>query len=396
MKISRLILIIQLIVGLFAFYSCFDERAYVEKYFVEIYQPTQIALGEKVYPDTYFIDGLTWYCIEKNYLCQSTTLQMIAEKHGIEKPLGYFSFLLGYTHGATYVKGAGMFAAYSDPEPGFITASDYLGLERKYFITDNPELLIDNIRYYLSKNHPVRIAWNSAQTMKFAIESGYFPVPENWKEPPQGAFSPHSVVFVGYDSSAFYYYETHGMDFVLMGEKGIKIDNQSALDAISSFSSRYTLPWTYMMTVFEPGKTSGSIETIFEQIGEEMIGRVLGPTSTGSFALKGLSGGVRKEGMRIFNSPKKEFFKRTIETLWKTRKDNAVFLEQTFSENAGILQIAGLLYNSAYNYQSILNILEKENNTRDDVKTIRRLLDLSAEMEKEAGEIFLSLSKNTV
>lgn len=394
MKISRLILIIQLIVGLFAFYSCFDERAYVEKYFMEIYQPTQIVVEEKVYPHTHFIEGLTWYCIEKNYLCQSSTLQMIAAKHGIEKPLDYFSFLLGYTYGAMYVKGAGMFAAYSDPEPGFITASDYLGLERKYLITNNPELLIDNIRYYLSKNRPVRIAWNSAPTMKFAIESEYFPVPDNWKEPPPGAFSPHSVVFTGYDSTSFYYYETHGMDFILTGEKGIKIDNHSALEAISSFSSRYTLPWTYMMTVFEPGQTTGSIEAIYEQIGEEMIGRVLGPTATGSYALIGLSKGVKKEGINILKSPKKEFFARSIVTLRDIRRDNAVFLEQTFGDKAEILQIAGLLHNSVDNYQGILGVLAKENNTRDDVKSIRRLLELSAETEKEAGNLFLLLSKN--
>jgi hypothetical protein len=396
MKISRLVLIIQLIVGLFAFYSCFDERAYVEKYFVEIYQPTQIVVGEKVYSDTHFIDGLTWYCIEKNYLCQSTTLQMIAGKHGVEKPLDYFSFLLGYTYGAMYVKGAGMFAAYSDPEPGFITASNYLGLVRKYLITDNPELLIDNIRYYLSKNYPVRIAWNSAITMKFALESGYFPVPDNWKEPPRGAFSPHSVVFTGYDSISFYYYETHGKDFTLVGERGIPIDFQSTLEAISSFSSRYTLPWTYMMTVFEPGQTTttSNKKTIYEQVGEEMIGRVLGPTSTGSFALKGLSKGVKKEGINIFNPPKKDFFGRSIVTLRDIRRDNAVFLEQKFSEKAGIFQIAGLLHNSVDNYQSILEILEKENNTRDDVKSIRRLLELSAETEKEAGNLFLLLSRN--
>ncbi|TVQ91616.1 MAG: hypothetical protein EA393_04435 [Bacteroidetes bacterium] len=379
------------------FTSCFDEKAFVEQYFKEIYQPQEMTIGVGIdHPGEYFIGNLTWYCYEKNHLCQSSSLQMIAQVNGIEKPLDYFSFLLGYTYGATYVKGAGMFAAYSDPEPGFITASNYLGLERKYFITDNPEMLIDNIKYYLSKNHPVRIAWNSALTMKFAMESGYFPVPDNWKEPPQGAFFPHSVVFVGYDPSHFYYYETHGMDFVLTGEKGIKIDYQSALEAISSFSTRYTLPWTYMMTVFEPGQTSGSIQSIFEQAGEEMIGRVLGPTSTGSYAIKGLSGGVRKEGMSIFNSPKKEFFKKTIESLWDIRRNNALFLENNFSEKAEILQIAGLLHSSADNYLSILNILEKENNTRDDVKSIRRLLDLSAELEREAGDIFLSLSKNTI
>ena len=320
-------------------------------------------------------------------------MQMVAEKNGItNKSLDFYSFLLGYTYSATYVKGAGMFIPYSDPEPGFILAAKYLGLERKYLITDNKDLLIDNIKYYLSKDIPVRIAWNSAMTMEYAIESEYFPRPKEWKEPPKGAFSPHSVLFVGYDSSSFYYYETHGKDFTLRGEKGIRIDKPAAIAAISSFTNNYRLPWRFMMTIFKKDSISNDLNSIFERNGEEMIGRVLGPTSTGSFAIKGLSQGVKKEGSGIFNFPKKEYFKRTIETLMAIRMDNAIFLEREFSTNNEIQKVSELLQNSSNNYRSIITILEKEKSNKNDVISIFRLLELSAELEEEAGKIFILAS----
>lgn len=393
MKTLRIVLTVQLIALLYGCYSCFDEKAFVEQYFQEVYQPSLILSENKDFPKEYFIENLTWYCYQKNHLCQSSTLQMIAEKNGISKPLDFYSFLLGYTYGATYVKGAGMFMPYSDPEPGFINASKYLGLERKYLTTDSEDMLIENIKFYLSNDYPVRIAWNSAMTMKYAVASEYFPKPNDWREPSKDAFSPHSVLFVGYDSTFFYYYETHGMDFTLVGERGVKIDKEAAVEAISSFSSRYRLPWKYMMIIFEKNSTSISFSEIYERNGEVMIGRVLGPTSTGSFAITGLSKGVKKEGTKIFNSPQKEMFKRIIETLMEIRWDNATFLEQTFSENERVLEVSKHLHSSIDNYKSIILVLEKENHTKNDVISICRLLDWSSETEQEAGEILLSASK---
>jgi len=385
---------LQLVAGLNACQSCFDEKAFVERYFHEVYQPESLVSGHFDFPEEYIIKNLTWHCYLKNHLCQSSTLQMVAENHGIIESLDYFSFLLGYTYGATYVRGAGMFMPYSDPEPGFIPASCYLKLRRKYLVADNMDLLIDNIKLYLSKDYPVRIAWNSALTMKYAIESEYFSGPEGWKEPSKNVFSPHSVLFVGYDSASFYYYETHGRDFTLVGEKGIRIDKESAVEAISSFSTRYNLPWNYMLTIFEKDTTSINIVKIFERNGEEMIGRTFGPTSTGSYALKGLSTGVRKEGTKIFESPKIEMFKSSIETLMEIRRGNAIFLGQTFGDNNKILEISRLLHSSADNYQSIIAILDKADNTRNDVISICKLLDLSAETEESAGRIFISAAGN--
>lgn len=394
MKTFRIFIFILLVSGIFSCSTCcFNERAFIEKYFLEIYQPSQLDSVYKSLPSECFIENITWYCYQKNHLCQSSTLQMVAERNGItDKPLDFYSFLIGYTYGATYVKGAGMFAPYSDPEPGFILAGKFLGIERKYQITDNKDLLVENIKYFLSKDIPVRIAWNSAMTMKYAIESEYFPRPKEWKEPPKEAFSPHSVLFVGYDSSSFYYYETHGKDFTLRGEKGIRIDKSSAIDAISSFSRNYRLPWKYMMTIFVKDSISNDLNKIFERNGEEMIGRVLGPTATGSFAIKGLSQGVKKEGSSIFNSPKKEYFKRTIEILMEIRLDNSVYLEQEFSTNNEIQKVSELLKKSSNNYGRIITILEKEKNNKDDVISIFRLLELSAELEKEAGKIFILAS----
>ena len=394
MEKLKTLLLLKLFLGILACSSCFDQAAFVEKYFQDVYQP--VYLDDEMnrsFPDEHFISELTWFCYQKNHLCQSSTLQMIAGKHSINKPLEFYSFLLGYTYGAMYVKGAGMFAAYSDPEPGYILAADYLGLDRKYLVTDNQQVLLRNIRYFLSKGFPVRIAWNSAMTMKYAMESGYFPRPVDWKEPAKNAFSPHSVVFVGYDSNSFYYYETHGKNFILEGEKGIQIDDSSVAQAIVSFSSTYRLPWRYMMTIFEEDSSSADLNKIWERNGEEMIGRVLGPTSTGSYAIRGLADGVKKEGIRIFQSPKKEMFIHTIQTLIEIRTDNAFFLEHNFRDDSDALKAAKLLHMASENYQTIVAILQKDNLTKQDAISISRLLDLSAEAEQEAGEIFIVVSR---
>ncbi len=144
------------------------------------------------------------------------------------------------------------------------------------------------------------------------MESGYFARPEDWKEPPHEAFSPHIVLFVGYDSTSFYYYETHGKDFVLTGERGIRIDESSVADAVQSFSSRYRLPWRYMFSVFLEGNRTIRLDEILHRNGEEMVGRVLGPTSTGSYAIRQLADGVKREGARMLRSPRREHFASTL------------------------------------------------------------------------------------
>lgn len=373
--------------------SCKEETRIVERYFKEIYQPIQLtqSLIEPI-PSDFSLKDVPWYCYQNNN-CQAVSLQMIAEKYGINKPVDFFSFLLGNTYGAMYTKGAGTFFPNCDPEPGFIVAAQHLGLKRKYFCSDDPKIFLQSVRYNISQGLPVRIPWNSIPTMKYAIESGYFTRPPDWKEPSKNAFSPHSVVFVGYDSTSFYYYETiANKEFVMYGEKGIRIPEQTVLEAVSSLSSRYNLPWKYMFTVLTKDTLATSLKLIWERNGTEMIGNQYGPTYTGSLALDAFVGGIKREGLKMNDSIKKNALQRIARSLAEERLTNATFLEQTFGSMIEIQNATKLLLDSYHNYEEITKLLEQTDLTKNSIDQICKLLNNSAECERKAGQIFLMIS----
>jgi hypothetical protein len=373
--------------------SCNKESRIAEQYFEEVYEPTQLtqSLAEPI-PADFNLKDVPWYCYENNN-CQAVSLQMIAEKYGISKPVDFFSFLVGNTYGAMYTKGAGTFFPGSDPEPGYIVASRHLGLSRKYLYSDDSGLFLQSLRYYLSQGLPVRIAWNSMPAVKYAIESGYFTRPPDWKEPSKNAFSPHSVVFVGYDSASFYYYETiANKEFVMHGEKGIRIPEQTVLEAVSSLSSRYKLPWKYMFTVLVKETLSTSLKVIWERNGTEMIGNQYGPTCTGSLALEAFAGGIKREGLKMNDPVKKSALQRIAGTLAEERFTNATYLKQTFGSMIEIQNAARLLVDSYNNYEEITKLLEPADLTKNSIDQICKLFNYSAECERKAGQIFLSVS----
>lgn len=374
--------------------SCQDNNRYRNQYFTEVYQPVQIAqtLNEPI-PEEFNIQDVPWYCYQKNN-CQAVSLQMIAEKFGINLPIDYFNFLVGNTFGAMYTKGAGNFMPNSDPEPGLIVAAQHLGLSRKYLYTDDSSVFLKTLRHYIAQELPVRIPWNAAPAMKYAIESGYFEAPANWKEPSKSSFIPHSIVFVGYDSSSFYYYETIATnEFAAHGEKGIRIPDQIVLEAINSLSSRYGLPWKYMLTVFNKDSSKTSLSPVWERNGKELIGNQFGPTYTGSLALFAFSSAIRKEGLKMNNPIKRNALLRITKTLSEERLKNANFLIHTFKTITEIQNAAQYLHASNQNYEKIIIVLENPELDEKSIDQISTLFKESGDYEKNAGDIFLTISK---
>lgn len=389
--------VLVLVILAFLFTGCStcsnDYTKFSEKYFQEAYQPTWLTIQDiKGSPDEYFIQKIPWISY-KDAICQTASLQMLSNKSGIEKPRDYFSFLLGYTYGAVYIKGAGRFMSYGDPEPGFILAAHNLGFERRYFVTDDENIFLKALRYFLSKDYPIRIAWNSVPSIKYGIEFGYFTPTKDWKEPPKKAVSPHNVVFVGYDKNNFYFYETQGKDQHITGEKGIKIPEQVVLEAVISLSSNFRLPWKYMFTIFEQGAKQENLTKIFERNGNEMIGYAFGPTSTGSLAIEGLAYGLEIEGTKIGEQNKRKYFKNTMQSLSKIRSDNADFLAQYFKEDQQIQNASELLKEASNKYAKIFQIMNKEILLEKDVLEMISLLKGAALSERKAGKIFLDYSK---
>ncbi len=374
--------------------SCQNKNQFVNQYFNQVYQPVQItqSLNDPI-PEEFFILDVPWYCYQNNN-CQAVSLQMISAKYGINLTIDHFNFLVGNTFGAMYTKGAGTFIPNSDPEPGLIVAAQYLGLSRKYLHTDDPVLFLKALRYYISQGLPVRIPWNAAPAMKYAIQSGYFESPADWKEPSKGSFIPHSVVFIGYDSLFFYYYETiANKEFVVHGQKGIQIPDQVVLEAINSLSSRYRLPWKYMFTVFSKDSSITSLEKVWERNGTELIGNEFGFTFTGSLGLVAFSDAIRKEGIKMNNPVKKNALLNITRTLQNERLKNANFLKNVFSEVAEIQNAAEYLLESSNNYKEIETILDSPYLDEKTINNIADLLTKAADHERKAGDIFLTVSK---
>lgn len=386
------ITLIIIIVALISYKSCYNNK-FIENYFRNTYKPTDLIIQEtEKIPEEYHIQGIPWISYKKN-ICQTASFQMITSKNGIEKPKDYFTFLLGYTYGAVYIKGAGQFMSFGDPEPGFFLAATEVGLERKYFITNNKEHFINALRYYLSQDYPVRIAWNSARSLKYAVDFGYFQPPEGWKEPSKKAFSPHSVVFAGFNQAGFYYYETQGKDQFVKDEKGIKVPDQIVIEAVESFSSRFKLPWKYMFMIFIKGERKEDLVDIWERNGNEMIGYQFGPTSTGSLAIEELANGVEIEGIKIGSETLRKYFIGTINELYETRFDNAIFLELYFRDDIEVQNAVKYLKSTSVYYNNILQILGKKRIDKTDVESIIDFLRSAALSEKKAGEIFIEISK---
>jgi hypothetical protein len=374
--------------------SCQNKNRFANQYFNQVYLPVQItqSLNDPV-PEEFFILDVPWYCYQNNN-CQAVSLQMIAEKNGITLPIDYFNFLIGNTYGAMYTKGAGTFFPNCDPEPGLIVAAQYLGLSRKYMYTDDQDLFLKTLRYYISQGLPVRIPWNAAPAMKYAIHSGYFESSTDWKEPSKSSFTPHSIVFIGYDSLSFYYYETiANKKFVIHGQKGIRIPDQVVLEAINSLSSKYRLPWKYMFTVFSKDTPKTSLEKVWERNGTELMGNEFGPTYTGSLGLAAFSDAIRKEGIKMNNPIKKNALLKITKTLHNDRLKNADFLKNVFSEVFEIKNAAEYLLESSNNFKEIEILLDNPELDEIFINRISALFKKSADYERKAGDIFQTISK---
>ncbi|MBT9149819.1 MAG: hypothetical protein AAGB97_08390 [Dehalococcoidia bacterium] len=368
-------------------------RFFQKRYFYDAYKPTRIeAQFTGHFPAEHHIQAIPWISHERGY-CQSTTLQMIARHHNIEKPRDYFAFLIGYTFGGIYgLSRDGFFFPFSDPEPGFVVAAPVLGLERKYLITNDEELLLNTIRYYLAQDIPVRIAWDAAIPPREGIERGYpIPVEEGWLDH-RADFLPHSVLFVGYDEVGFYYFETGVEDKLVGGEIGTKVADQTVLEAIRSLSSTFGLPWMYMLIIFVEGERVEGLSPIWRRNGKALVGFKFGPMAWGSFGIRRFAKSIERKGVDL--TPEKiEELKVVLEPFSYTRLDNALFLKRHFAGDPEIEKAASLLTTAGGYYEEILEIVTEEGIISENVERMVSLLRKGASLEREAGKVFVTMSE---
>jgi hypothetical protein len=353
--------------------------AYFQRqYYRAAYAPMELAAADiGDYPAEHHLDDVPWFATEGTY-CQSNSLQMIAAQKGIEEPRAYFDFLMGFTYGAAEVPGEPGFLPFTDPESGFAVAAPYLGLVRRYTVTDDETPYLDALRYTLSQGYPVRVALDVA--VLYDLERPL----------------PHSEVLVGYDGSGFYYYETVCMPgfpcepgHLPPGAEGLWISDRELLQAVLGQARMFSYPWRYSLTIFEEGPVEKDLGPIWARNGHSLIGGARYGPRQGADAIEGLADTIEERGARVDLSK----VHWGLEAAVYTRRSNATYLRSTFAAQPDLGHAADLFDQAAEAYAQALAALEDGIAAQPEANQVAALLRDAAAAEREAGKILLATTR---
>jgi hypothetical protein len=326
------------------------------------------------FPTEHHLDDVPWIAT-RDWYCQSNSLAMIAAQHGIDEPTEHFCFLTGFTYGASRQPGRWDFMPYADPEAGFGIAAPYLGLVRRYYVTDDPSLYLDAVRWYLSQGYPVRAALNGCM------------LPE--MEPCADA---HSEVLVGYDADGFFYYETVAeLQHLPPGEEGIGVSEQTLLDAVAAWSGAFSTPWRNALTIFEGGPLEEDPAPLWARNGELLAGGSRFGPLQGADAIEAAAAQIEEQWAALdltntdFGSPR-----CGIEAASYTRHSNAAYLRARYGGETDVERAADLFDEVADLYSDALAALEDGVSGRSEAEHVADALRDAAALEREIGQIFLT------
>jgi hypothetical protein len=344
-------------------------------YYRESYAPLKLAADEVGdYPTKYHLDDVSWIATREWY-CQANSLAMVAAQHGIDASTGHCSFLMGFTYGAVEVPGSVGINPFTDPEHGFAVAAPYLGLVRRYYVTNDEALYLDALRYSLSRGYAVRVALDVA--VLYNLERQL----------------PHSDLLVGYDETGFYYYETVCLPgfpcnprHLPPGEKGLWVSDQTLLDAVLAQAKMFSYPWRYSLTIFEQGPAEGNQGPIWTRNGNLLIGGAQYGPRQGADAIDKLADVIEKRSVRVDASE----VRWGLEAAVFTRRDNAAYLRTAFDDRADVRHAADLFDQAADAYEQTLASLEYGITDQAEADRIATWLRDAARAEREVGEVFLA------
>jgi hypothetical protein len=345
------------------------------RYYLEGYAPVELsadAVG--AFPAAHHLDDVPWIATRESY-CQANSLAMVAAQHGIDAPTDHCSFLMGFTYGAVEVPGVTGINPFTDPEHGFIVAAPYLGLERRYYVTDDAALYLKALRYYLSQGYAVRIALDVG--VLYGLD-----------EP-----LPHSDLLVGYDEGGFAYYETVCLPefpceprHLPPGEEGLWVAEGVLLDAVLSHAELFSYPWRYSLTLFEEGPLAEALGPVWTRNGQSLIGGVPYGPRQGADAIDKLAAAVEKQGPRLDVSQ----VSWGLEAAVFTRRDNAAYLRSVFPGQTDLTHAAELFDRAAEAYAQALAALQEGIADRTEAGQVAAWLREAAAAEREAGQVFLA------
>jgi hypothetical protein len=346
-------------------------RSFTDQYYRESYAPFVLVEGDAgTFPAGHHLADVPWISADIQ-ACQSVTLQIIAAQLRIIAPRRHFEFLMAFTYGASEIPGTeGFFPAGADPEVGMREAAPYLGLSRRYYVTDDPALYLDGIRSWLVRGYPVRVG----------VEMGVlYGAPGS---------SPHSELLAGYDPGSFYFYETVCLPPATCqpgerpaGERGLYVPNERLLDAVARQARQFQYPWRYSFAVFEPGPRATDLNPVWARLAQATVGGIRYGPRTGADVFERAAATIEELGARYDPA---DF--RVALAAERFRQDNGRYLRETFPGEADLVLAADLFDQAAAAHRQALA------DGNDSARAAAALRE-AATLKREIGDIFESRSR---
>lgn len=344
-------------------------------YYRRAYSPRYLVEGDtEEFPADCYLDTVPWISTWVG-VCQSTVLQMIAAHFGIDRPRRHFDFLMGFTYGANVRAESGFSAIGTDPETGLVVAAPYLGLVRRYYVTDDSALYLRALRTKLARGYPLRIPVDMG-----ALYGQAEPLP-------------HNEVLVGYDSQGFFFYEPTCRPpapcqpaHLPPGEQGLYVTEDRLLEAVESEAMLFSYPWRYPFVLFEPGPRREDLAEVWQQNGRALVGGRRWGQCWGAAAMEYQADEVERSGQQFERSR----IELGLEVGAATRPDNAIYLRESFAGRHDMLQAAEHFDQAAQCFQAALDIVGVDVWSQASAAQVAVRLREAASAERAAGRIFLS------
>jgi hypothetical protein len=298
---------------------------------------------------------------------------MLAAQFGKDEPRQKIDFLMGTTWGATPIPRQIGFVPGQDPELGFRSAAAALGLRRRYFVTDDAERYIRELKAQLSGGRAVRVAVNLVALEKRKQEE---PIA-------------HSIVLVGYDEASFEYYEPlcrHPSPCEPgtrpPGLAGQRVPTAQLLDAVDQQSIVYKYPWRYQLLVLEKaGEPVVNLEEVLLRNARALVGFKLDDFAAGADEVEDTSKAVSRAGREGFTKP----LERAVRLAMLARRDDARMLAVLFPGDPRAEIAATHLERSAEAFAKALSMFEQKSN----VLGLTDALTAASNADRAAGQALL-------
>lgn len=298
-------------------------------------------------------------------------LQMLATAAGKGAELSTIEFAMGTSWGATGVPREFSFLPGVDGDVGFRQAAPLLGLRRRYFVTEDADRYVAELKAQLSQGRPVRVVVDATAWL------GH--------QPQEGA-APRDLVVVGFDGDDFEVYDpvcapSAPCDDALAGAPGVKASKQKFLEAVDRQALRYKYPWTYSLLVVEAAQASSPLQSALERNARGLIGTKAGSQgpATGSYFIQDLAGIVSKTGREGTSSS----LEQACALAAQVRQDDAKALTALFP-NQDLAAVTARLEGAAAGYRKARSVVAD----REGFALTDALLAAAA-LDQQAGVLLL-------